>query len=91
MKNRILSLLMALVIIFAFAVNASAADMPDFSQKGSLEIIMDVDGVPLDGGFLNMYYVATIVQVEEGRYDFRLIKELHNHSRPSRRRSVPMH
>ena len=55
MKNRILSLLMALVIIFAFAVNASAADMPDFSQKGSLEIIMDVDGVPLDGGFLNMY------------------------------------
>ena len=80
MKNRILSLLMALVLVFSFAVKASASDkpveMPNLDHKGSLEFTMDVDGVPLDTGFLNMYYVAGIVQVEEDRYDFRLVKEL---------------
>lgn len=80
MYNRILAMLLALVLVFAVAVNASASDMPvempDLSKKGSLEFTMDVDGVPLDSGFLNLYYVATVTQVEEDRYDFRLVKEL---------------
>lgn len=80
MKNRILSLLMALGLVFALAVNASASDipvvMPDLDRKGSLSFTMDVDGVPLDTGLLNLYYVATVVQMEGDRYDFRLVDEL---------------
>lgn len=80
MKNRILSFLMALGLMFALAVNAFATDepvrMPDLSRKGSLEFTMDVDGVPLDTGALKLYYVANIIRVEEDRYDFRLVKEL---------------
>ena len=42
MKNRILSLLMALGLVFAFAVNASATElpveMPDLGEKGSLPV-----------------------------------------------------
>ena len=80
MYNRILAILLALVLVFAFTVNASASDMPvempDLSRKGSLEFTMDVDGVPLDSGSLNLYYVATVTQVEEDRYDFRLVDEL---------------
>jgi hypothetical protein len=80
MYNRILAVLLALVLVFAFAVNASASDIPmeipDLDRKGSLTFTMDVDGVPLDTGSLNVYYVANIIQVEEDRYDFRLVKEL---------------
>lgn len=80
MKNRILSLLMALVLIFALSVNASAAgteaSMPDLDQKGSLSFKMDVGGVSLSNGKLNLYYVATVVKVEENKYDFRLLDEL---------------
>ena len=80
MYNRILAVLLALAMVFAFAVNVSASDMPvempDLSLKGSLEFTMDVDGVPLDTGSLNLYYVANIIQVEEDRYDFQLVREL---------------
>lgn len=80
MKNRILSLLMALGLVFVLAVNASATNepvvMPDLEKKGSLSFTMDVDGVPLDSGALNLYYVATIAQVGEERYDFQLTEEL---------------
>lgn len=76
MKKRMLSLLLALFLVFALAVNASALEMPDLDQKGSLEFAMDVDGVPLDTGSLNVYYVANIIRMEGNRYDFRLVKEL---------------
>ena len=80
MYNRILAMLLTLALVFAFAVNASASDipveMPDLSGQGSLEFTMDVDGAPLDSGFLNLYYVAAVTQVEEDRYDFRLVDEL---------------
>ena len=80
MKNRILSLLLALMLMFVFAVNVSAASepvvMPDLTRKGSLSFKMDVDGVPLTDGKLNLYYVATIAEVEEDWFDFSLIDAL---------------
>lgn len=82
MKNRILSLLLALVLVFALAVNASAAEttatneMPDLNEKGSLTITMDYDGQPLNSGKLNVYWVGSIVKVEENTYDFRLFEGL---------------
>jgi hypothetical protein len=80
MHNRILAILVGLSMLFAFAVNASGAEavetMPDLTQKGSLTFRMDVDGVPLDGGKLNLYYVATVELVSEKVYDFRLLDAL---------------
>ena len=80
MKNRILSLLLALGLVFAFAVNASATElpveMPDLGEKGSLSFTMDVDGEPLDSGRLNLYYVATVEPVDKKQYDFRLVEAL---------------
>ena len=80
MHNRILAILLALILVVAFAVNASAVEetvsMPDLSKKGSLTFTMDVDGEPLDSGNLNLYHVATVVQVTDKRYDFRLLEEL---------------
>ena len=80
MKNRILSLLLALVLMFVFAVNVSAATspvvMPDLTRKGSLTFKMDIDGVPLTDGKLNLYYVASIAEIKEDWFDFCLIDEL---------------
>lgn len=80
MKNKILSLLMALGLVFAFAVNASATavnnTLPDLNQKGSLSFTMEVDGVALDTGSLKLYRVADIVRVDDTHYDFRLVDAL---------------
>ena len=80
MKNRILSLLLALAMMFVFVVNVSAASygavMPDLESKGSLSFNMEFEGKPLTDGRLNAYYVASIAEVEAGRFDFVLRDEL---------------
>lgn len=81
MYNRILAVLLALILVVGFAVNVSATEqkvgtMPDLSQDGSLTFLMDVDGEPLEGGSLSLYYVATLTQVTESQYDFRLLDAL---------------
>ena len=79
MYNRILAILMAVSLSFVLAVNTSAAEggLPDLTQKGSLTFTMDVDGVSLDSGNLNMYFVAA-AEYTEGAYDFKLLDELVN-------------
>lgn len=81
MNNRILAVLVALILILSFTVNASAIEesaenMPDLAEKGSLTLIMDIDGKPLNSGSLNLYRVADVSLVEENRYDFRLLDSL---------------
>lgn len=81
MNNRILAVLAAVVMIFAFAVNAFAAEetsatAPDLSQKGSLSFTMDVGGEPLNSGSLNLYRVATVELMTGIHYDFRLLDTL---------------
>ena len=80
MHKRIFTVLLAFVLIFAFVVNTSAnelpAEVPDLSLKGSLKFNMDVEGVPLNSGSLNMYYVASLVCVGGPNYDFKLVDEL---------------
>lgn len=73
MKNRILSFLLVLVLLSALAVNASAAHpVPDLSQNGSLTFQMELDGVALDNGSLNLYKVGEITD-DDGNYFFQLI------------------
>lgn len=80
MHNRILSILMALTMLFACAVKTSATGesvvMPDLTQKGSLTFTMDVEGMPLDSGRLNLYYVATVDLMTHKQYDFHLLDAL---------------
>ena len=79
MKNRISIILLALIMILVFTVNASAEEesaiMPDLTDKGSLTLTMEVDGKLLDSGSLNLYRVADVSLVEN-RYDFRLLDTL---------------
>ncbi len=77
MKNRMISMLLAVMLVLAMAVNVSAAaDMPDLTKKGSLTFQMDVGKVLLDGGNLRLYYVATLEKVNANTYDFRLLDAL---------------
>ena len=80
MRKRILTLLLALIMVAAMAVDAFAVEetvpMPDLSQEGSLTFIMNFDGEPLNSGTLNLYHVATVTKVNEQQYDFRLLDEL---------------
>ncbi len=76
MKKRILTLLLAVGLVFSLAVSAFADDVPDLTQKGSINFKMDVDGVALDSGKLNMYYVATLKNMGGIQYDFSLLDEL---------------
>lgn len=76
MKNRMISLLLALVCVCALTVNASASHpVPDLSRNGSLTFVMDLDGKLLDGGKLNLYRVGDITE-EDGNYGFQVIEQL---------------
>ena len=77
MKNRILSVLLALILLFTAAVNASAsAAIPDQNEKGSLTFVMNFAGMPLTEGNINICKVADIVKAQGGGYEFRLIEQL---------------
>ena len=76
MHNRIFAVLLVLITVFSCAVNASAVEMPDLTQKGSLTFAMESGGELLDGGSLNLYRIASLDSVTEDRYDFRLREEL---------------
>lgn len=75
MKNRILSALLALILMSALIIHASAVHpVPDLSQNGSLTFEMELDGTALDNGNLNLYKVGEIAE-DDGNYFFQLIDE----------------
>jgi hypothetical protein len=79
MYNRIWTVLVTLCLLFALTVNASATEadpLPDLTRKGSLSFTMEVDGVPLDSGRLNLYHVATISRTSQQQYAFTLLDAL---------------
>lgn len=76
MKNRILTLLLAVFLLCNLSIPAYAAhQVPDLSRNGSLTFVMELDGIQLDGGTLNLYQVGQI-QENDGNYSFRLIDAL---------------
>ena len=75
MKNRMLSALLALILMSALIVHASAVHpVPDLSQNGSLTFEMGLDGTALDNGNLNLYKVGEIAE-DDGNYFFQLMDE----------------
>lgn len=76
MKNKILSLLSALVLICSLVLNVSAAHpVPDLSRNGSITFVMNYGDVLLDGGYLNLYKVGDIAE-EDGNYRFVPVEKL---------------
>lgn len=76
MVKRIISMLVMLLLIGCLAVTAFATHpVPDLSQNGSITFVMELDGVLLDGGRLNLYRVGDVVD-NDGDYTFGLIDEL---------------
>ena len=72
MRNRIMSLLAAVLMLFSLSLRASADQpVPDLTQNGNLTFVMELDGVPLDGGALNLYQVGNIREYD-GNYSFQL-------------------
>ena len=65
------ALLLALLLCCAFAVTASAHDVPDLSRTGSISVAMAYDGQPVGGGTLTLYRVGEVSQ-EDGNYRFSL-------------------
>ena len=77
MKNRILSLLLALVLLHSIALTVAAASpMPDLSSNGSITFTMKYGNKQLDGGTQNLCKVATLEKGAKNEYVFVLIPEL---------------
>lgn len=73
MKNRIFVFLLALIVLSAMLVQASATHpVPDLSKNGSLTFDMHLNGALLDNGNLNLYKVGEIAE-NNGDYFFQLI------------------
>lgn len=76
MKNRILSFLMALIFMVVLAVNASATEMPNLEDKGSLTLAMNYNGQPLNSGKVNILAVGELKRNPGNAYDFQLFASL---------------
>lgn len=75
MKNRMIPLLAALVLLFALALEVCAHEVPDLETPGSITFLLTWDGEDLEGGSLSLYRVGDIRE-EDGNYFFTWIPEL---------------
>ena len=76
MKKRIVSLLIAMVLLCCMPLEVFAAHpVPDLTSKGNITFRMSYDGVDLDGGKMKICKVGDIVQVN-GDYVFRVLPSL---------------
>ena len=69
MQKRILSLILALVLLCALSLPVSAHEVPDYDRRGSIAITMTYQGSPVPGGTLTLYRVADVVS-SDGDYLF---------------------
>ena len=76
MKNKILSFLSVLVLVYSLALNVSAAHpVPDLSRNGSITFVMNYGDVLLDGGRMRLYRVGDIAE-DDGNYSFIPVEKL---------------
>lgn len=71
-----LALLLTVILLFCGnGLPADATNRPDPTQKGSIEIIMQKDGMPVPGGSLTLYQIGTLIE-ENGLYRYELVESL---------------
>jgi len=61
MHKRILSLMLALMLLGSLSLSVSALEVPDLDRLGSISMSMTHDGRPIPGGSLTIYRVADVV------------------------------
>jgi hypothetical protein len=69
MKKRFPALILTLAMVLAVAVSAAAADVPDMSKTGTINIIMHMGETLVPGGSLTIYRVGQIHE-SNGDYSF---------------------
>lgn len=71
-----LALLLTVILFFCGkGPVAEAANSPDPTQKGSIEITMQKDGTAVPGGSLTLYQVGKLTE-DEGVYSYELLESL---------------
>lgn len=75
MTRRILSLLLALMLMSCLCLTVSAHSVPDLDTNCSITFNVRYDEKPINGGTLTMYRVGDIVE-DDGNYFFRLTKDI---------------
>lgn len=81
MRKKTLSLLLMLLLVSSLCLSVSAHEVPDFSRRGSISIVMTYRGDPVAGGSLTIYRVADVVEYD-GNYGFAYTDEFANSSIP---------
>lgn len=59
--RKIASAILTAVLLIGVSLPVSAAGFPDLNRKGTLTLVMEWDGEPLDSGKLTLYRVGDIV------------------------------
>lgn len=74
MKRRIISLILALMLLCAISISVSAHDVPDLSKTGAIHITMRHGDATIPGGTLTIYRVGAIHE-EDGNFCYVLTNE----------------
>lgn len=73
--RKICALLTALLLVCGFAVTASAQEIPNLEENGTITFTVTCGEDKLNGGEMTIYRVGDIV-AEDGNYSFSLVEEL---------------
>lgn len=74
MRKRVLLWIMVMILIYSFSMTVCAQNIPDLTQKGSLEITMKRHDIVVPGGNFILYHVG-IIEEQDGKYTFQLLEE----------------
>lgn len=69
MKHRIITALLALLILCSLPLTAYAHEVPNENIEGSISVTMKHKGDPVPGGKLKLFHVGEVVEYD-GNYDF---------------------
>lgn len=70
MRRRLLSLILALMLLCSVSITAYAQDVPDLDRTGSISVTMKYKGDPVPFGKLTLYRVGELV-ANDGDYSFQ--------------------
>lgn len=75
MMRKLSAVVLTLALLTGLVLTVFAAEAPDLTRKGSVTFTMDYEGTALNGGFLTITRVGTIVE-KNGEYQYELLSSL---------------
>lgn len=73
MKKRIVSALLALMVLCFAAMAVYALEVPDLSRTGSIHVALTYEGESVPGGSITLYRVAEIAVENQSDFSFRYV------------------